>query len=216
MLQVLRHIAFYIVLSLFPSSCTTIRGVKEMSCYLNDTISQRDLHLATNYHVSVGDEDTIYNTDRYLEIIKRLTIDKTDTIHIRTVLDKEYNIESMYVYYNNGSLWYCTFKFICDSRFNGVPIGREYSFNSQGDITEIINHEEGYSICYEQAMYIGDRYSKRKASMKYPERILERGEWQDKKVWKYHYTGRKRQRKMFVIDGRSGKILKKYDVYITY
>ena len=103
-----------------------------------------------------------------------------------------------------------------DSDYNSVPIGREYKFNSQGDITEIINHEEGYSICCEQAMYIGDRYSKRKASKEHSKRILDRGKWQGKKVWEYHYTDKKQQDKMLVIDGNSGKILKKKNVFVTY
>lgn len=217
MLQIFKHIAFYIALPLLLSSCTTIRGIKEVSCHLADTISQRDLRLASIYHSTIGDRDTICNTDRYLEEIGQLEID-TGIIYIRTVLDKEYNIESMYVYDDNRSLLYCWFRFIYDSenRYNSVPIGREYTFNSQGDITEIENHEEGYSICHEQAMYIGDRYSKWKASKKLPERALGRGIWHGKKIWKYHYTDRKRQRKMLVIDGCSGKILKKYDVLVTY
>lgn len=215
MLQILRHIAFYITLSLLLSSCTTIKGIKGVSCHLADTISQSDLHLASIYHSTIGCRDTIGNTDRYLEEIMQLEIE-TGIIYIRTVLDKEYNIESMYAYDDNRSLLYCNFKFISDSEYNSVPIGREYSFNSQGDITEIINHEEGYSICHKQAIYIGDRYSKQKASKEYPKRILVRGEWQGRKVWEYHYTDRKKRNKMLVIDGNSGKILKKKDVFVTY
>ncbi len=65
-------------------------------------------------------------------------------------------------------------------------------------------------------MYIGDRYSKRKASKEHSKRILDRGKWQGKKVWEYHYTDKKKQDKMLVIDGNSGKILKKKNVYVTY
>lgn len=215
MLQIFKHIAFYITLPLLLLSCTTIRGIKDISCHLVDTISQRDLHLASIYHSTIGDRDTICNTDRYLEEIMRLE-SETGIICIRTVLDKEYNIKSVYAYDDNRSLLYCNFKFISDNEYNSVPIGREYSFNSQGDITEIVNHEEGYSICHEQAMYIGDRYGKRKASKECPKRILDRGTWRGRKVWEYHYIDRKRQDKMLVIDGNSGKILKKKDVFVTY
>lgn len=215
MLQIFKHIAFYIALSLFLSSCTTIRGIKDISCHLEDTISQHDLHLASIYHSTIGDRDTICNTDRYLEEIMQLE-SETGIIYIRTVLDKEYNIKSVYAYDDNRSLLYCNFKFISDNEYNSVPIGREYSFNSQGDITEIVNHEEGYSICHEQAMYIGDRYGKRKASKECPKRILDRVTWRGRKVWEYHYIDRKRQDKMLVIDGYSGKILKKKDVFVTY
>ena len=58
--------------------------------------------------------------------------------------------------------------------------------------------------------------SKRKASKEYSKRILDRGKWQGKKVWEYHYTDKKKQDKMLVIDGNSGKILKKKDVFVTY
>lgn len=215
MLQILKHIAFYMVLSLLLSSCTTIRGIKDISCHLVDTISPKDLHLAPTYHSTIGNSDTICNNDRYLEEIMQVE-SETGIIYIRTVLDREYNIKSMYAYDDNRSLLYCNFKFISNSECKSVLIGREYSFNSQGDITEIINHEEGYSICCEQAMYVGDRYSKRKVSKEYPRRILDRGKWQGKKVWEYHYTDKKQQYKMLVIDGNSGKILKKKDVFVTY
>ena len=136
--------------------------------------------------------------------------------YLRTVTDKEHHIKSVYAYDDDRNLLYCNFEFMSDSDYNSVPIGREYKFNSQGNITEIINHEEGYSICCEQAMYIGDRYSKRKASKEYSKRILDRGKWKGKKVCEYHYTDKKKQDKMLVIDGNSGKILKKKDVFVTY
>ena len=72
--------------------------------------------------------------------------------YLRTVTDKEHHIKSVYAYDDDRNLLYCNFEFMSDSDYNSVPIGREYKFNSQGDITEIINHEEGYSICCEQAM----------------------------------------------------------------
>lgn len=215
MLQILRHTAFYITLFLLLSSCTTIKGIKEVSCHLVDTISQRDLRLATTYNVAVGNKDTICRSDRYFEEIMQFE-DGISVKYLRTVTDKERHIKSVYAYDDDRNLLYCNFEFMSDSDYNGVPIGREYKFNSQGDITEIINHEEGYLICCEQAMYIGDRYSKRKASKEYPRRILDRGKWQGKKVWEYHYTDKKKQDKMLVIDGNSGKILKKKDVFVTY
>lgn len=216
MLQILRHIAFYIALPLLLSNCTTIRGIKDISCHLTDTISQSDLHLASTYYAAIGNSDTICNTDRYLEEIMQLLEDETGIKYARILVDKRYNVRSVYVYDANRSLLYCYFEFISDSEYNRVSIGREYRFNSQGDITEIVNNEEGYSVCHEQAMYIGDRYSRRKASKEFPERGLARDTWQGKKIWEYHYTDRKRQRKMLIIDGCSGKILKKKDVFVTY
>lgn len=216
MLQILRHTAFYITLFLLLSSCTTIKGIKEVPCHLVDTISQRDLRLATTYNVAVGNKDTICLSDRYFEEIMQFE-DGISVKYLRTVTDKEHHIKSVYAYNDDRNLLYCNFEYMSDSDYNSVLIGREYKFNSQGDIiTEIVNHEEGYSICCEQAMYIGNRYSKRKASKEYPRRILDRGKWQGKKVWEYHYTDRKKQDKMLVIDGNSGKILKKIDVFVTY
>ncbi len=215
MLQVLRYTAFYIALFLLLSSCTTINGIKKVSCHLTDTISQRDLHLTATYNVAVGNRDTICCSDRSFEEMMQFE-DGMGVKYLRTVTDKEHHIKSVYAYDDDRNLLYCNFEFMADSDYNSVPIGREYKFNSQGDITEIINHEEGYSICCEQAMYIGDRYSKRKASKEHSKRILDRGKWQGKKVWEYHYTDKKKQDKMLVIDGNSGKILKKKNVFVTY
>lgn len=215
MLQILRHIAFYSTFFLLLSSCTTIKGIKEVPCHLVDTISQRDLHLDTTYHITAGDRDTVCNTDRYLEEIMQFE-NEVGVKYLRAVTDKEHHIKSVYAYDNDRNLLYCNFEFISDSDYNSVVIGREYKFNSQEDITEIINHEEGYSICCEQAMYIGERYSKRKASKEYPIRILDRGKWQRRKVWEYHFTNRKKLYKMLVIDGNNGKILKKKNVFVTY
>lgn len=185
MLQILRHTAFYVVLFLLLSSCAAIKGVKEVSCHLVDTISQQDLHLAPTYNVAVGNSDTICCSDRCLEEIMQSDVNGTN-IYFRTVTDKEHRIISQYIYDNDRKLLSCFFEFM-PNKYNWVRIGREYKFNSKGDIIKIINHEDGYSICYEQAMYIGDRYSKRKASKEYPERILNRGKWQGKNIWEYHY-----------------------------
>ncbi|AST53699.1 hypothetical protein DW692_17520 [Parabacteroides distasonis] len=182
---------------------------------MTDTISLRDLHLTAAYNVAVGNRDTICCSDRSFEEMMQFE-DGMGVKYLRTVTDKEHHIKSVYAYDDDRNLLYCNFEFMSDSDYNSVPIGREYKFNSQGNITEIINHEEGYSICCEQAMYIGDRYSKRKASKEYSKRILDRGKWQGKKVWEYHYTDKKKQDKMLVIDGNSGKILKKKDVFVTY
>ena len=139
----------------------------------------------------------------------------TTYIYLRTVTDKVHRIISLYNYDNDRKLLSCFFEFM-PNKYNWVRIGREYKFNLKGDIIKIINHEDGYSICSEQAMYIGDRYSKRKASKKYPKRSLNRGKWQGKNIGEYHYINRKKQNKMLVIDGNSGKMLKKLDVIITY
>lgn len=88
MLQILRHTAFYVVLFLLLSSCAAIKGVKEVSCHLVDTISQQDLHLVTTYNVEVGNSDTICCSDRCFEEIMQLGVNGTN-IYFRTVTDKE-------------------------------------------------------------------------------------------------------------------------------
>lgn len=217
MLQRFRHIAFFVItLPLLLSSCATHRRVKDISCYLNDTVKQSDMRLTTTFHATTGHSDTICDTDDRREEIEIMPCDG-GIRYGRTVLDKRHNIESFYAYDEDGYLRYCRFAFVPDKVYNGgVLIGRDYTFNQQGDITETCNHEEGYSICYKQAMYIGDRFCKRKASKKFPTRILARGTRQGKKIWEYHYMNRKRQKKMLVIDGCSGKVLKELEVIVTY
>lgn len=212
MIQILRCVTYYIALSLLLSGCITIKSVKDISCYLNDTIYQSDLHLAPTYHTTIGYGDTICNNDRYLEEIMQLD---GEIKYLRTILNKQHNIRAYYAYDGDRNLRCCFFEYISYNGY-GASIGREYDLNSQGNIINEVNNEEGYSICYKQAIYIGNRYSKWKAHKEFSGRILERGTWQGRKIWGYHYINRKRQSKRLIIDGRSGKILKKYNVFVTY
>lgn len=84
MLQILRYTAFYVVLFLLLSSCAAIKGVKEVSCHLVDTISRQDLHLATTYNVEVGNSVTICCSDRCFEEIMQLGVNGTNIWRFRS------------------------------------------------------------------------------------------------------------------------------------
>lgn len=103
MLQVLRYTAFYIALFLLLSSCTTINGIKKVSCHLTDTISQRDLHLTAAYNVAVGNRDTICCSDRSFEEMMQFE-DGMGVKYLRTVTDKEHHIKSVYAYDDDRNL----------------------------------------------------------------------------------------------------------------
>lgn len=101
MIQILRYVIFYIALSLLLSGCITINGVKDISCYLNDTIYQSDSHIAPTYNTTIGYGDTICNNDRYLEEIMQLD---GKIKYLRTILNRQHNVRSYYSYDGDRNL----------------------------------------------------------------------------------------------------------------
>ena len=87
-------------------------------------------------------------------------------------------------------------------------IGREFIFDEQGNIKEIINHDEGWKICAFQVFAIAKRYAGRNYHKEDPLWQLYRKEYKGKKVWIINYKNRRYKWRSLYIDKNNGRILK--------
>ena len=92
------------------------------------------------------------------------------------------------------------------------PIGREFIFDEQGNIKEVINHDEGWKICAFQALAI----AKKRAGNNYYHKKVTDPLWQvrktrlkEKRMWVVHYSNRKFKTISLYIDKDTGKIVKR-------
>ncbi len=89
-----------------------------------------------------------------------------------------------------------------------IPVGREFIFDDQGNIKEVINHDEGWNICAFQALFIAKRYAGRNYHKEDPLWQLYRKEYKGKKVWIINYKNRRYKWVNLYIDKDNGRILK--------
>ena len=89
-----------------------------------------------------------------------------------------------------------------------IPVGRKFIFDDQGNIKEVINHNEGWNICAFQALFIAKRYAGRNYHKEDPLWQLYRKEYKGKKVWIINYKNRRYKWVNLYIDKDNGRILK--------
>ena len=87
----------------------------------------------------------------------------------------------------------------------GPYIGKEYHFDENGNVTKVIDNDEGFAICWQQALFIAKKNTGKKAK-----------EWKiskdfdddkNKKYWEvYYFEDRDR---FLVIDAQTGEIVKR-------
>ena len=125
-------------------SCRTMsnKELQEISCKCNDTITQEDKRLPIPYIESFSNDSIevyISKTKGYTKYINYLKTNQRRVIEY----DLEGNIKSsrLSIPYN--------------------PIGREFIFDEQGNIKEVINHDEGWKICAFQALAIAKKKSRK-------------------------------------------------------
>ena len=88
---------------------------------------------------------------------------------------------------------------------SGPNIGKEYHFDENGNVIKVIDNDEGFAICWQQALFIAKKNTGKKAK-----------EWKiskdfdddkNKKYWEvYYFEDRDR---FLVIDAQTGKIVKR-------
>ena len=87
----------------------------------------------------------------------------------------------------------------------GSYIGKEYHFDENGNVIKVIDNDEGFAICWQQALFIAKKNTGKKAK-----------EWKiskdfdddkNKKYWEvYYFEDRDR---FLVIDAQTGEIVKR-------
>ncbi|WP_455150918.1 hypothetical protein [Capnocytophaga sp.] len=184
-----------LILTLFLASCRTMssKEIRAISCKCNDTITQEDKRLPIPPPERVkNDSIDSYTTGKgpytkYTYYLKESTQKMID-------YDLEGNIKQSYF---------------------SVPyefIGREFIFDEQGNIKEIINHDEGWYVCAFQALAIAKKY----AGKNYYHEKLDSPKWQIRKtkleskdIWVVHYLNKKYKAISLYINKDTGRVVKK-------
>ena len=134
-----------LIFTLLFSSCKVMsdKELQTISCVCNDSITQEDKKLPIPPERVKNDSLDVYiikETDiSYIKYINYLKTNQRRVIEY----DLEGNIKSsrLSIPYN--------------------PIGREFIFDEQGNIKEVINHDEGWKICAFQALAIAKKKSRK-------------------------------------------------------
>ena len=88
---------------------------------------------------------------------------------------------------------------------SGPNIGKEYHFDENGNVIKVIDNDEGFVICWQQALFIAKKYAGRKAF----EWMIgkEIGE-DDRNYWEIYYRKNKTPYYL-IIDAQTGEIVRK-------
>ena len=87
-------------------------------------------------------------------------------------------------------------------------IGREFIFDEQGNIKEVINHDEGWKICAFQVFAIAKKYAGKNYYKKNPIFQLCKDKYKERKVWKISYRNKHYKWRSLYINRDNGRILK--------
>ena len=177
--------------TLLFTSCRVMsnKEIQAISCVCNDTITQEDKRLPIPPPERIkNDSIDSYTTGKgpytkYTYYLKESTQKMVD-------YDLEGNIKQSYF---------------------SVPyefIGREFIFDEQGNIKEVINHDEGWKICAFQVFAIAKKYAGNNYDKEEPLWQLYRDKYKGKKAWKINYKNRRFKWRTLYIDKDNGRILK--------
>ena len=183
-----------LILTLFLSSCRVMsnKELQEISCKCNDTIIQEDKKLP------IPPPERVKNDSLDVYIIK-----ETDISYIKYINYLKTNQRRVIEYDLEGN--------IKSSRLSIPynPIGREFIFDEQGNIKEVINHDEGWKICAFQALFIAKRYAGNNYDKEEPLWRVYRDKYKDKRAWLAMYKNRRYKWVYLYINSDTGKIMRK-------
>ena len=185
----------------------SIFKIHENELKLNDSIlkqlkSKKDITLVDN---------NFYKNRFY-------TLESTQITNKQT--NKRLNVGKWIRYWPNGSI-----RWVFNLYLNGSKkIFKETQYDKNGKITQVINYEKGYNICYAEAIAIVKKVAKRKIK-KYQitEFNLSHNNLNKfpnvKPEWQITFTKNNESIsnpiKVYKIDGVTGKFLGTYKIYIT-
>ena len=179
--------------TLLFSSCRVMssKEIQAISCVCNDTITQEDKRLP------IPPPERVKN-----DSIDSYTTGDGNPYTKYTYYLKE-NLQKMIYYDQEGNI---------QKSFLSVPnefIGRSFVFDEQGDIKEIINHDEGWKICAFQAMAIAKKYAGKNYYKENPLWRLYRDGYDGKRAWLAMYKNRHYKWVYLYINSDTGKIMRK-------
>ena len=186
-----------LILTLFLASCRTMssKEIQAISCVCNDSITQEDKKLPIPPPEKIENDSLkiyveIQPRNMYLKYIEYLKTNEQKMIYY----DLEGNIKQTYL---------------------SVPyefIGRSFIFDEQGNIKEVINHDEGWKICAFQVLaiakkYAGENYSREKLGS--PKWQVRKTKLEGKDIWVVHYLNKKNKAISLYINRDTGRIVKR-------
>ena len=181
-----------ILLLLLLISCKTYKSV---SCEYDYFPTKEEMVLDSITYpleekVVIGNKTYRNFKSSFNKNVNYLTID-IDTLGV---------ILTKYIDFNNGKIKLTNFTISKSGN-----IGKEYHFDKNGNVTKVIDNDEGFAICWQQALFIAKKNTGKKAK-----------EWKiskdfdddkNKKYWEvYYFEDRTR---FLVIDAQTGEIVKR-------
>ena len=203
---------------MFTTSCVglkSISGYKNISCVMADTVTAEDkiiLDIA-KYKIPEGKTYGHIEYDGYSDYVEQrgkgyFRIPKYDSEYYK-IPNYENGIQKLMNYDSLGRITSLTFV------VSEIIVGREYYFDESGNITEIKDNNEGYSICWQQAIYIGKRYVGKRSggrlakTDKFYNEDTELDERRNAWMWIYYKKyGKKRGTRGLIFDGNTGELLR--------
>ena len=88
-------------------------------------------------------------------------------------------------------------------------IGRSFVFDKQGNIKEVINHDEGWKICAFQVFAIAKKYAGNNYHKEEPLWRVYRDKYKGKRAWLAMYKNRHYKWVYLYINNDTGKIMRK-------
>ena len=87
-------------------------------------------------------------------------------------------------------------------QFNN-EFGKEYHFDEKGNVTKVIDNDEGFAICWQQALFIAKKYAGKKATSW----RMGKASYKDRDCWEFYYF--KGRDHFLYIDAQTGEIVRK-------
>ena len=180
-----------ILLLLLLVSCKTYKNVSCEFDYFptKDEMVLDSITYPLNQNISIGHKTYRNFKSSFNKNINYLAID-IDTLDV---------ILTKYIDFNNGKIKLTNFT-ISKSR----NIGKEYHFDENGNVTKVIDNDEGFAICWQQALFIAKKYAGKDAF----EWMIGKDFYKKRNAWEIYY--RKNKTPYFlVIDAQTGEIVRK-------
>ncbi len=183
------------------SSCGTLgSGIyKNVSCDFDFSIREEEKTIDLSKY-QLGKD---YESDFYIIRVSNIS----DYAYTKYIHDKKTGIEKILSYDAEGKIRMANFE------YSEADIGPQYDFDEHGNITDSIDTDAGYTICWAQAMAIGKAHAGHKMHKTKPNLILTK---EDEEIirWQFFYTNKKEERKRVIIDGQTGRILEERRVVV--
>ena len=173
-------------------------------------------NVSCDFDYSIREEDKTLDLSKY-QLGKSYENDSCSVIvlsmgegkeHTKYVYMKKAGIRKIMRYGSTNNIRYAFFQ------YSEADIGPQYDFDEHGNITDSIDTDAGYTICWAQAMAIGKAHAGHKMHKTEPNLVLGKEKQNGRHYWNFFYDDKQRKIKRLLIDAETGKVVKEYKVEI--